>query len=113
MLGDKSNHDKQKTRTPGPCKVLLITPEMTDVLKMTGIENSTLASRMCDLWDDSEFEYPTKEGLISVDCRLSWIGGIPCSVDDPVHFTELFDGETSHGLYDRLLFGSIGREVQL
>ncbi|MFZ0799963.1 MAG: bifunctional DNA primase/polymerase [Terriglobales bacterium] len=105
LLGDKSNHDKQKTRTPGPCKVLLITHEMTDVLKMTGIENSTLASRMCDLWDDSEFEYPTKEGLISVDCRLSWIGGIPCSVDNPVRFTELFDGETSHGLYDRLLFG--------
>ena len=106
LLGDKPSGKRgDKTRTPGPRKLLLITHEMTDVLKMTGVDNSTLASRLCDFWDDNEFEYPTKEGIISVDCRLSWVGGVPCSVDNPTRFTELFDAETSHGLYDRLILG--------
>jgi hypothetical protein len=106
LLGDKPSGDrKDKTRTPGPRKMLLVTHEMTDVLKMTGIDNSTLASRFCDFWDDNEFEYPTKEGVISVNTRLSWTGGVPCSVDNPTRFTELFGGETSHGLYDRLILG--------
>ncbi|HKN16241.1 MAG TPA: hypothetical protein VJX47_04835 [Candidatus Sulfotelmatobacter sp.] len=106
LIGDKpSGKPKDKTRIPGPKKLLLLTHEMTDVLKMTGLENSTLASRLCDLWDDPEFDYPTKEGIIGVNCRLSWIGGVPCSVENPVRFTELFDSETSHGLYDRLILG--------
>ena len=106
LLGDKPSGKRgEKTRTPGPRKMLLITHEMTDVLKMTGVDNSTLASRLCDFWDDNEFEYPIKEGIISVNCRLSWVGGVPCSVDNPTRFTELFSSETSHGLYDRLLFG--------
>jgi hypothetical protein len=78
---------------------------MSDVLKMTGLENSTLASRLCDLWDDPEFQYPTKDYVIDVNCRLSWIGGVPCTAENPTRFTELFDSETSHGLYDRLYLG--------
>jgi hypothetical protein len=85
---------------------LLVTHEMTDVLRMTGVDCSTLASRLCDFWDDSEHVYPTgKDGVISVDCRLHWIGGVPASAENPTRFTELFDSETSHGLYDRLLIG--------
>jgi hypothetical protein len=93
-----------RERIPGPKKLLLITHEMTDVLKMTGVDNSTLASRLCDFWDDNQHVYPTgKDGIISVDCRLHWIGGVPATADNPTRFTELFDSETGNGLYDRLL----------
>jgi hypothetical protein len=106
LLGDKASRKRgENERIPGPRKLLLITHEMTDVLKMTGVENSTLASRLCDFWDSNEHVYPTKDGVISVDCRLHWIGGVPASAENPTRFTELFDSETSHGLYDRLLIG--------
>jgi hypothetical protein len=107
LLGDRPSGKRgSKERIPGPKKLLLITHEMTDVLRMTGVENSTLASRLCDFWDDNQHVYPTgKDGVISVDCRLHWIGGVPASAENPTRFTELFDSETSHGLYDRLLIG--------
>jgi bifunctional DNA primase/polymerase-like protein len=108
LIGDKPSGKRGagRERIPGPRKLLLITHEMTDVLKMTGVDNSTLASRLCDFWDDNQHVYPTgKDGIISVDCRLHWIGGVPASADNPTRFTELFDSETSHGLYDRLLIG--------
>jgi hypothetical protein len=61
---------------------------------------------VCDFWDDNQYVYPTgKHGVISVDCRLHWIGGVPATAENPTRFTELFDSETSHGLYDRLLIG--------
>jgi Bifunctional DNA primase/polymerase, N-terminal len=111
LIGDKPSGKKNRERVPGPKKLLLITHEMTDVLKMTGVDNSTLASRLCDFWDDNEHVYPTgKDGVISVDCRLHWIGGVPASADNPTRFTELFDSETSHGLYDRLLMGYSGEK---
>lgn len=107
LIGDKpSGKRSSKERVPGPHKLLLITHEMADVLKMTGVDNSTLASRLCDFWDDNQYVYPTgKDGIINVDCRLHWIGGVPASAENPTRFTELFDNETSHGLYDRLLIG--------
>lgn len=108
LLGDKpagGKNSRSAPRVAGPRKMLLITHEMTDILKMTGIDNSTLASYLCDLWDDSEKDYPTRDNTIAVNCRLSWIGGVPCTADNPTRFTELFDSETSHGLYDRLIIG--------
>jgi hypothetical protein len=107
LIGDKPSGKRGgKERSPGPKKLLLVTHEMTDVLRMTGVDCSTLASRLCDFWDDNEHVYPTgKDGVISVDCRLHWIGGVPASAENPTRFTELFDSETSHGLYDRLLIG--------
>jgi hypothetical protein len=107
LIGDKPSGKRgSKERSPGPKKLLLVTHEMTDVLQMTGVDCSTLASRLCDFWDDNEHVYPTgKDGVISVDCRLHWIGGVPASAENPTRFTELFDSETSHGLYDRLLIG--------
>lgn len=107
LIGDKPSGKRgNKERSPGPRKLLLITHEMTDVLRMTGVDNSTLASRLCDFWDDNQYVYPTgKDGVISVDCRLHWIGGVPATAENPTRFTELFDSETSHGLYDRLLIG--------
>lgn len=70
--GKPSGKRGDKTRTPGPRKLLLITHEMTDVLKMTGVDNSTLASRLCDFWDDNEFEYPTKEGTVFIPAK-TWV----------------------------------------
>ena len=110
LIGDKAGKAGKRgegnERVPGPGKLLLITHEMTDVLKMTGVENSTLASRLSDFWDDNQHVYPTgKDGIINVNCRLHWIGGVPASASNPTRFIELFDSETSHGLYDRLLIG--------
>jgi len=107
LIGDKpSGKRSNKERVPGPHKLMLITHEMADVLKMTGVDNSTLASRLCDFWDDNQYVYPTgKDGIINVDCRLHWIGGVPASAENPTRFTDLFESETSHGLYDRLLIG--------
>jgi hypothetical protein len=107
LIGDKPSGKRgNRERSPGPKKLLLVTHEMTDVLRMTGVDCSTLASRLCDFWDDNEHVYPTgKDGVITVDCRLHWIGGVPASAENPTRFTELFDSETSHGLYDRLLIG--------
>ena len=106
LIGDKASGKRNdKTRVAGPRKLLLLTHEMTDVLSMTGLENSTLAPRFCDLWDDPEFIYPTKDYNISVNCRVSWVGGVPCTAENPARFTELFGAETSHGLYDRMILG--------
>ena len=60
LIGDKPSGKRGpgKERAPGPKKLLLITHEMTDVLKMTGVDNSTLASRLCDFWDDNQHVYP-------------------------------------------------------
>jgi len=106
LIGDKASGKRNdKTRVAGPRKLLLLTHEMTDVLSMTGLENSTLAPRFCDLWDDPEFIYPTKDYNISVNCRVSWVGDVPCTAENPARFTELFGAETSHGLYDRMILG--------
>jgi hypothetical protein len=107
LIGDKpGKRGGGNERVAGPRKLLLITHEMTDVLKMTGVDNSTLASRLSDFWDDNQHVYPTgKDGIINVNCRLHWIGGVPASANNPTRFIELFDSETSHGLYDRLLIG--------
>src|SRR5208337_3625191 len=76
LLGDKWCGKKgSKDRVPGPRKMGLVNGEMTDMLKKTSIDNSVLASKMCNLWDDNEDIKPTKEGFITINCRVSWLGG--------------------------------------
>jgi hypothetical protein len=43
-----------------------------------------------------------------VDCRLSWLGGLPASWDKPERFSEMFGGQTNYGLYPRFIFGYSG-----
>jgi hypothetical protein len=111
LLGDRASGKKaDRERIPGPKKILLICNEIGDMLRKTGIDNSTLASRMCDFWDCSEYDKPTgKNGEVThVDCRISWLGGLPASVEQPEKFSELFGGETNFGLYPRFIYGYSG-----
>lgn len=109
LLGDRKSGKQGATREriPGPEKLLLVNNEMSDVLRKTGIDDSTLAQRLCDLWDDSEYSKPTGRNgeSINVNCRLSWIGGIPADAQHPEKFSELFGVETNFGLYPRFIFG--------
>jgi hypothetical protein len=99
LLGDKWCGKKgSKDRVPGPRKMGLINGEMTDMLKKTSIDNSVLASKMCNLWDDNEDIKPTKEGFIIINCRVSWLGGIPADLERPERFAELFSNESNYGL---------------
>jgi hypothetical protein len=106
ILGDEACGKRgSKDRKPGPIRMLLVNNEMTDVLKKTGVENSTLASKLCDLWDDPYFEKIVNKEKVTVNCRLSWIGGIPASEDNTARFSQLFGAETNFGLYPRFIFG--------
>jgi DNA-directed RNA polymerase subunit RPC12/RpoP len=111
LLGDRASGKKgDRERIPGPKKMLLVCNEIGDMLRKTGIDNSTLASRMCDFWDCSEYDKPTgKNGEVThVDCRISWLGGLPASVEQAEKFSELFGGETNFGLYPRFIYGYSG-----
>ncbi len=110
LLGDKPGKKKSDPRDRGPERMLLVNNELTDVLKKTGIDNSTLGSRLCDLWDENDYTKPVDRQLITVDCRLSWMGGIPADEKKADRFTELFGVETNHGLYPRFIFGYYGGE---
>jgi bifunctional DNA primase/polymerase-like protein len=110
LLGDKQGKKKSDPRDPGPKRLLLVNNELTDVLKKTGIDNSTLGSRLCDLWDENDYTKPVDRQTVTVDCRLSWIGGIPADEKKADRFTQLFGVETNHGLYPRFVFGYFGGE---
>jgi Bifunctional DNA primase/polymerase, N-terminal len=108
MLGDKAKRrakDSPEEREPGPAKMLMVTNEIGDVLSKTTIDNSTLASRLCDMWDDSEFTKPVGRDRIEVNCRLSWLGGMPVWLENTEKFSEFMGGETNFGLYPRFIFG--------
>ncbi len=111
LLGDRPSRkkaDNPEERIPGPKKMLLVTNEIGDVLSKTGIDNSTLASRLCDFWDNSEYTKLVGKDQVHVDCRLSWLGGLPAIVDKPDKFSEYFGGETNFGLYPRFIYGYSG-----
>jgi hypothetical protein len=111
LLGDKAGK-KGESRLPGPHKMLIVNNEMTDVLKKTGVENSTLASRLCDMWDDNDFEKIIGKESVNVHCRLSWVGGIPAGEEHTERFTELFGSETNFGLYPRFVFGYTNKKYK-
>ncbi len=111
LLGDRPSGKRgDRERIPGPKRLLLICNEIGDMLSKTGIDNSTLATRMCDFWDCNEYDKPTgKSGEVAhVDCRLSWLGGLPASVEKPEKFSELFGGQTNYGLDMRFIYGYTG-----
>jgi hypothetical protein len=106
VLGDKPAKKGSKEREPGKKKLLMVTTELGDVLRKTSMDNSTLASTLCDLWDENDYSKPLPGGgHTDVDCRLSWMGGIPANLKKPEKFLELFGGETNYGLYPRFIFG--------
>jgi hypothetical protein len=109
-LGDRpklnaNGNRKGNERTPGPAKMLIVNNEMTEVMKKTTLESSALAPRLCDFFDDRQFEKRIGKEKVSVDCRLSWLGGIPASVEKPDRFRTLFGDEANYVLYSRFIFG--------
>ena len=115
-LGDTARTTERGKRTgqrsPGPKKLLVVNGEMSEVLVKTGMEHSTLASRLCEFWDDNLYEKMVGRELITIDCRLSWLGGIPATVEKPERFSEMFGAESNYGLYDRFILGYNGTKWQ-
>jgi hypothetical protein len=103
LAGEPSH--KNGPPIPGPRKLLLVTNEMSDVLRKTQVQNSTLASTLCDFWDENRKEVADRNGVQAANCRLSWIGGIPIKLEAPDEFGELFGRETGRGLFSRMILG--------
>ena len=106
-MNEKGNRDGKK-REPGPRKMLLLNNELSEMLKKSGIDASTLADRLCDFYDDNEFQKMVRGDMVKVNCRISWLGGVPATVEEPDRFRELFGTSTNDGLYERFIFGYEG-----
>jgi hypothetical protein len=109
-LGDRPKFNERgrrqgKDREPGPGKMLLLNNEISEMLKKSGIDASTLADRLCDFFDDNEFQKMVKAEVVTVNCRISWLGGVPATAEEPDRFRELFGAATNDGLYQRFIFG--------
>jgi hypothetical protein len=104
-IGDRTGKKKSDPRLPGPKKMLLMTNEMSEMLKKASIDKSTLAGALCDLWDQNEKKIADRNGVQSCDCRVSWIGGVPVAKERPEEFAEIFGSETARGLLSRIILG--------
>jgi len=115
LIGDRVVKIKGKPdeRIPGPRKLLIVTNEMDGVLKKMSIKNSTLGQTFTDLWDENQRTIQPSGGRsrINVDCRLSWIGGVPVEANNPEAFAETFGRDTSRGLSARMIFGYSAEEL--
>ncbi len=111
LVGDRPGRKRGDPRIPGPKKLLMVNNEIADVLKKAAHDKSSLSSRLCDLWDENLTEIPDyRGGTITADCRLSWIGGLPATLNRQERFLELFNAESIHGLYERFIFGYTDEE---
>jgi Bifunctional DNA primase/polymerase, N-terminal len=105
VIGDQPPKKRGGDRVKGPKKVLILTNEMNDVIRKMAVQNSTLATTLCDLWDENQKTIADRQGGQSCDCRLSWVGGIPVNPESPEEFAELFSRETAQGMVSRLIYG--------
>lgn len=108
ILGDKQPKRKGEGRMPGPRKALLVFDEFEAVLKKSRIENSGLFQTLQTLFDSNRKIFADKMGCQSVNCRLSFVGGLPISGKNPEKFAEFFGRESSHGMLDRIILGYSG-----
>ncbi len=84
------------------------TGEIGATLNKGGIDNSSLLTVICDLYDETRYETADKTGVYATNCRLSWLGGLPlgpAGCDPTQAFREAFGKKTTDGLYDRVIFG--------
>lgn len=108
ILGDKPPKRKGERARPGPRKALLVFDEFEAVLKKSRIENSGLFQTLQTLFDSNRKVFADKAGCQTVNCRLSFIGGLPVSGKNPEKFAEFFGRESSHGMLDRIILGYSG-----
>jgi len=113
-LGDKcEGRGKDKIEIPGPRKMLINPAEFAATMTNMRIDKSTLAIHLSNLWDKRRISLPVKEGVRSINCRLSILGALPVDKDSPETFTRYFGEETGQGLYSRFLFGFCDEKVDL
>lgn len=81
--------------------------ELGHTLKKIGVEGAGFAHNLCTAFDQTEFSlYLGKKEIVEFNCHLSILGGV---VEE--RFSDLFDYQSTEGLYDRFLFGlSPGKE---
>lgn len=103
--GRTERNGREKVEIPGPRKMLLNPAEFAATLANMKLENSTLATHLCNLWDKIQISLPVREGKREINCRLSILGALPVDADQPETFTRYFGEETGAGLYSRFLFG--------
>jgi hypothetical protein len=89
--------------------VLMLVDEFKGVLGKANIENSTLYSKLNELWTETVIGANDRKGLSeSSPCRFSLLGNLPCT--NATQFNALFGSESQYGFYRRLLFGVGVRE---
>jgi hypothetical protein len=83
---------------------LLKQDEFRATLNKVAIQGSCLPTVLCEaFYDDEITASAVKQGVRSMLCRLSIIGGLKAA--DPQEFSEIFGSNTNDGLYDRFIFG--------
>jgi hypothetical protein len=101
-----ANLFKEKPEGPTACVISL--DEGRSMMAKGSIENSTLISTLCELWNHSSFSMVDKKALSRGRVQLSLL--LNLKVKDPSEFPSVFTHYTAHGLYDRFLFAVLGGE---
>lgn len=82
---------------------LLDQDEMRNLLLKAGIENSSLVSVLCQLYNSNAAGGADKKSDYSINVKLSILGCL--KIANPAEFPSVFGFATAHGLYDRCIFG--------
>jgi hypothetical protein len=87
---------------------LLLQDEFRELLQKGQIQNSTLISVLCKLWNNNVAGVADKQEHSRMNLSLSILGNVKCK--NTSEFSEVFSFDTAHGLYDRCLFGVPGSD---
>ena len=82
---------------------LLAQDELRNTFAKAGIQNSSLPSTLCSLWEQDEVGQRDKTGEHTAMLHLNILGAL--KADDAEDFADVFGKETTTGLYDRFIFG--------
>lgn len=89
-------------------KRLIYGDEGRELLGKGNIQGSTLISVLCAMWSRNRGGVADKFGTQSLNVQLSLL--LNFKIRDASEFPEIFTHATSHGLWDRFLFGILGNE---
>lgn len=108
LFGDQPPLKRGEPRVSGPRRMLLVTEEIEEILKKGSIDKSGMFQTFCTLWDGNTKTFADRTGKSTVNCRLSWLGGIPLNADSAEKFSEIWGETSTHGLLSRFLLGYSG-----